>query len=151
MIEKLNNNDPDNAERIYSVFQDSYAIEAKILAVLDFPPLKRSIIDIQKSTTSFYGFCKDDFLMGVIEIEKLEKSTGICSLVVDPKFFRQGIANKLLKFAENLYNSETITVETGLANEPAIRLYQNSGFEVQNKWITTSGIPKISFVKVKAL
>jgi hypothetical protein len=40
MIERLQNNDLEVAEKIRSVFQLSYKVEAELLNAKDFPPLK---------------------------------------------------------------------------------------------------------------
>ena len=145
MIAKLNHKGITIAKKIHCVFQVSYAIESKLLDVKDFPPLKRSINDLQKSNTSFFGFWKDECLAAVIEIEKFETSIDICSLIVDPVYFRQGIATKLLRFARKYFNSETITVETALANKAAISLYKNFGFKELKQWQASGGIRKIKF------
>lgn len=146
MITKLDHRDLGVSKEIYIVFQISYKIEAKLLDVLDFPPLKRTIGNIQESNTEFFGYWVESNLAALIEIEKSNAGTHICSLVVDPLHFRQGIANKLLKFTVELSNSEIITVETGLANHPAINLYENFGFKMQGHWMTSVGIEKVKFL-----
>ncbi|MDO5980245.1 GNAT family N-acetyltransferase [Flavivirga spongiicola] len=147
MIRKLNHKKEQVSKDIYHVFQASYKIEAKLLQVKfqDFPPLKRTVNEFQDSTTNFYGFWKASKLAAVIEIDKVNNITDICSLVVHPLFFRQGIAKKLLEFAVELYNSEIIIVETGLANKPAIILYEKFGFVLQGKYMTSIGIEKVKF------
>lgn len=135
------------SKEIWRVFKASYRIEAALLQVKfeDFPPLKRTIKDFQNSITSFYGFFKDENLAAVIEIDLINNTTDICSLVVHPTYFRQGIAKKLLEFAIELHNTDVIIVETGLANKPAIALYEKMGFVLQKKYMTSIGIKKIQF------
>jgi len=151
MIKKLNHKDKETATKIYLVFQASYKIEAELLQVKldEFPPLKRKVGRFQDSTTNFYGFFKDSEIAAVIEIDFLNNTTDICSLVVHPLHFRQGIAKKLLDFAVKLYNSESVIVETGFANKPAITLYQNFGFVLQGKYMTLIGIEKVKFSLTK--
>lgn len=96
MIEKLKNSDIEVSKTIRSVFKLSYTIEAKLLNVSDFPPLKRPLESYINSNTVFFGYLKDGELAGVIEIEHTNKFTDIYSLVVNPNFFRQGIARKLM-------------------------------------------------------
>lgn len=43
MIEQLQNNKIEISNQIQSVFQLSYRVEAKLLNVTDFPPLKRPL------------------------------------------------------------------------------------------------------------
>lgn len=145
MIEKLQNNDMEIAKKIFSVFQVSYSVEAKLLNATNFPPLKRSLENYIKSGTEFFGFFKNKKLAGVIEIDKNKNSTHINSLVVDPKFFRQGIARKLMEFILNTIDSSLFIVETGLNNRPATELYKNFGFKEVKQWDTDHGVRKIKF------
>jgi len=119
------------------------------VADADFPPLKRTVSDFEQSLSLFFGFSKDNDLAAVVEIEKLGNAIDICSLVVDPGFFRQGIAQQLLQFVEDYDDSEMLVVETGEANLPAIALYERFGFEKQKQWVTSNGISKISLRKPK--
>ena len=149
MILKLNHKNPRTSEKIYAVFQVSYAIEAKILKVVDFPPLKRTITQFLNSKTLFYGYWKNKEIVGVIEIKNNNNSTHIQSLVVDPTYFRRGIASQLIRYLFNNYDSQLFTVETGLANEPAIKLYKSFGFIEIKQWNTHHGIRKIKLVLKK--
>jgi ribosomal protein S18 acetylase RimI-like enzyme len=145
MIKRLSHTDPSMAGLIYQVFQVSYAIEAGLLRSDDFPPLKRTVNDIQQSKTAFYGYWKREKLTGVIEIRSNQIKTHICSLTVDPDHFRQGIALELLEFAIKSYPSARYTVETGLKNAPAVSLYENFGFIRQKTYIADAGIEKVAF------
>lgn len=147
MIKKLNHKKVEISEQIYHVFQESYKIEAELLQVKyqDFPPLKRGVNNFQDSTTNFYGFFKANNLTAVIEIDKASNTTGICSLVVHPLYFRLGIAKKLINFSVELHNSEFIVVETGIANKPAIALYEKFGFTLKGKYMTSIGVEKVKF------
>jgi hypothetical protein len=59
MILTINQKDQKTAETIRSVFQASYAIEAKLLKATDFPPLKRTLKEYLESENAFYGFYKE--------------------------------------------------------------------------------------------
>ena len=145
MIEKLLNSDLITTKKIHSVFQSSYKIEAKLLNATDFPPLKRSLEDYLKSDNAFFGFLKNEVLAGVIEIIHTNSYTHIRSLVVDPLFFRQGIARKLMEHTLNNYNSNLFVVETGVENGPASKLYKKLGFIEVKQWDTDYGIRKVKF------
>jgi len=145
MIKILDHEKIDIAESIHSVFQISYAVEAKLLGVKDFPPLQRTVTNLLESKTSFFGFFLNEKLIAVIEIEPFPYVFHICSLVVDPNYFRQGIGSKLISFILNLLKGNTITVETGLANEPAITFYKSFGFNEVKQYDTDHGIRKIKF------
>ncbi|RAJ13672.1 acetyltransferase (GNAT) family protein [Arenibacter echinorum] len=149
MIEKIDHSEISNAEKIHAIFQVSYRIEAELLGVTDFPPLKRSIVDFLNSDTLFYVLWKEGILAAAVEIDLLENTLDICSLVVHPKYFRQGIAQKILLFLENYDDSATLIVETGWANAPAIALYKKFGFHETSQYINTGGIKKTCFSKTK--
>jgi len=148
MIKKLNNKDIVIAKKIRLVFQVSYAIEAKLLNATNFPPLNRTLNDFINCDTQFYGYWKNEALTAVVEIRDNQNSTLIQSLVVDPLYFRQGIAGKLINFVFENYNSKTFNVETGLANLPAIKLYERFGFSEVKQYDTDVGIRKIRFEKI---
>lgn len=145
MIEKLQNNNIEISKKIFSVFQLSYAVEAEILNATNFPPLKRPLENYIKSNTEFFGYFKNQNLAGVIEIDNSNNFTHINSLVVDPKFFRQGIARKLIEFVFETFDSHLFVVETGLENGPATKLYKNFGFKEVKQWDTDHGVRKVKF------
>ena len=145
MIERLKNNDLEISKKIRSVFQLSYKVEANILNATDFPPLKRSLENYLNSNTVFFGYLKNQELAGVIEIEHNNNFIYINSLVVDPGFFRQGIARKLMEYVINTFDSKLFVVETGLENGPATKLYKKFDFKEVKQWNTNHGIRKIKF------
>jgi ribosomal protein S18 acetylase RimI-like enzyme len=147
MIEKLKNNDLEIAKKIRAVFQVSYKIEAKLLNASDFPPLKRPLENYIGSKNDFYGYLRNNELAAVVEIHKTKNHTLIRSLVVDPYFFRQGIAGKLVQFVFDTYHTKLFIVETGVANGPATALYRKFGFIETMQWDTDYGIRKVKFEK----
>ena len=147
MIERLDNKNIFVAEKIRTVFQLSYAIEAKLLRAIDFPPLKRTISQFLNSNSEFYAYYLNQNIAGLIEIKNNQDLTHIQSLVVYPKYFRKGIGRKLVQFVLGTYKSIIFTVETGVDNYPAIKLYISLGFEEQNQWDTNHGIRKVKFKK----
>ena len=148
MIVKLQNADLATATKIRSVFQVSYAIEAEILKAVDFPPLKRPIEDYVNCSNQFFGFLKDDELAAVVEIIHNEEYTHIRSLVVDPAFFKQGIASKLMEFVLDTFDSSLFVVETGVDNGPASALYKKFHFKEVKQWDTEFGIRKVKFERI---
>ncbi|MFK7814527.1 MAG: GNAT family N-acetyltransferase [Maribacter sp.] len=147
MIQKLEHTNVITAEKIRVIFQASYAIEAALLKAIDFPPLQRSLANFLKSETNFFGYFQDDKLAAVIEIKSENNHTHIQSLVVDPEYFRQGIGEKLITFIFKIFNTSVYSVETGLANIPAIALYKKLGFTESKQWDTNHGVRKIQFIK----
>ncbi|QHI38458.1 hypothetical protein IMCC3317_38510 [Kordia antarctica] len=145
MIKKLQHTNIKTATDIRDVFQVSYAVEAKLLNATDFPPLKRPLENYINSNTTFFGYFKNTALAGVIEINHTTNFTHIQSLVVAPKFFRQGIGKSLIEFVFNIFDSKLFIVETGVENEPATKLYKKFGFKEVKQWNTDHGIRKIRF------
>ena len=146
MIQVLNHKDKQVAQAIRSIFQDSYPIEAKLLSAIDFPPLKRTLVEFLDSKNEFYGFYKGKNLAGVVEVKTETNNTHIQSLVVHPAYFRKGIGSALVQFVLDNYNTNTFTVETGLANEPAKDLYYGFHFRKVREYSTALGIRKIAFL-----
>ena len=109
------------------------------------PPLKRKLNEFLASETIFYGYRKTEFLAAVIEIKEGDDSIHIQSLVVDPAYFRKGLASELIQYVLQNHPSGIVTVETGLANEPAKQLYRSFGFTDTKEWDTDHGVRKIAF------
>ena len=147
MIQRLKHQEESIATQIYQVFQVSYAVEAEILKAVNFPPLKRQVAHFLTSQTEFYGFWKAKKLAAVMEIEMHEISVHIRSLVVDPDYFRQGIASQLITFAFAHFDTDTFTVETGVDNTPAVNLYKRFGFIETRQWDTDHGTRKVAFIR----
>ena len=130
------------------LFRVSYAVEADLLGVTDFPPLKRTLDSYIDSNNTFYGYFSGDVLAAATEIDEGPKSTHIQSLVVHPDYFRQGIGSALVTHIFKTYQSKVFTVETGAANDPATELYRKCGFNELYKYLTEHGIRKVRFEKV---
>ncbi len=144
MINKLNNLNEEVANQIFTVFQNSYKIEAQLIGTLNFPPLLRSAKDIENSKTLFYGFSENECLAAVIEIVIENKHLDINSLTVDPSYFRKGIANKLITYVLDKFDFSEAIVETAVVNLPAINLYKKHGFVEFKRWIPPHGIEKLA-------
>ncbi len=146
-IKPLKHTDKRVAQSIYNVFQRSYQIEAALIGVSDFPPLKRTADDISSAENQFYGLLVNDFLAGVaevaLELKQQQKTFHICSLVVDPSYFRQGIGSQLIEFLFQNFDCHDATVETAVVNLPAIELYKKHGFVEIKQWVPSHGIPKV--------
>ncbi|MBB1336840.1 MULTISPECIES: GNAT family N-acetyltransferase [Pseudoalteromonas] len=157
MTAKLDNANEAVAKQIYTTFQRSYKIEAELIGAQNFPPLSRTDTDIQNSQTLFYGLYVSESLAGVIELETNNSQLEINSLTVDPEYFRQGIANRLMHFVLNDFastapvNLSTIVVETAVVNEPAIKLYKKHGFVEFKRWTPEHGIEKLAMIKSRAV
>ncbi|MDC0008341.1 GNAT family N-acetyltransferase [bacterium] len=147
MIQRLDHKKTTIAENIYTVFQKSYAVEAKLLEAVDFPPLKRKPSSFKESENIFFGFYMDEYLAAVIELASPNNTIHVQSLVVLPQYFRLGIASSLLSFVLVSYPSKLFSVETGLKNIPAIELYKKFDFIETKQWDTDHGVRKVRFEK----
>ena len=146
MIQKIEHSKKSEAEEISRVFQVSYKIEAQLLGAKKFPPLSRTIISYKNSKNDFFGFYEHNNIVAVIEMKREQLSMHIQSLVVDPKYFRLGIASKLIRFVLNQYESNQFTVETGRDNAPARKLYERFGFRLVKTYTATEDIVKVRFM-----
>ncbi|XOV78859.1 MAG: GNAT family N-acetyltransferase [Aestuariibacter sp.] len=144
MINKLDNANKEVARKIYRVFQNAYQVEAQLIGTDSFPPLNRGVNDIVQSNTVFFGFSDGNSLAGVIETEFNAGHLDIHSLTVDPGYFRNGIAGKLISFVLTSFEITQATVETAVVNAPAIQLYQKHGFVKVKTFTPTHGIEKIA-------
>ena len=147
MIKKLDHRSIAVSKKIRAIFQESYAVEAKLLQAKIFPPLQREIDGFLHSDTEFFGYYKNREMVAVIELKRDKESTHIQSLVVAPKFFKQGIAQGLISYLFDASNSMVYTVETGAANLPAIGLYKKNGFVEIGHYNADFDIKKVRFEK----
>ena len=117
------------AEQIYRVMQAAYTVEAELLGVTDFFPLRRTVSDILSSPNRFFCICEGEALLGVCELEDGDDGT-VClsSLVVHPDAFRRGVASALLAHVLAISVGRVMVVSTAVQNEPAVRLYQKYRF-----------------------
>lgn len=145
MIQKLDHTNLAIATKMRVVFQESYAVEAALLNAINFPPLQRPLESYIKSTTTFFGYHNNDEIVGIIEVSSKQKITHINSLVVSPHFFRKGIGRELVDYILQNFSSKVFTVETGLENIPASKLYTSLGFKEVSQWDTDHGVRKIRF------
>ena len=144
MIKILDNSAPEVAKQIYNIFQNSYKIEAQLIGILDFPPLSRSVKNIENSKNTFYGFYEGEWLAAILEITFEDKCLGIDSLTVAPNHFRKGIANKLISYVLTVNDFSQAIIETAVVNIPAIKLYKKHGFVEFKRWTPSHGIEKLA-------
>ena len=148
MIELLDHSSGNVANQIYDVFQLSYKVEARLVGVEDFPPLRRSAANIQSSSSHFLGQRIGINLAAVIEYTHGGEALSIDSVVVHPQYFRRGLASELLQYLLAKYQWQNACVETAAANIPALVLYQKLGFSESKRWKTADGIDKVHLMRL---
>jgi ribosomal protein S18 acetylase RimI-like enzyme len=131
------------AIQIHEVFQRSYKVEASLLGIDDFPPLRRNASLIQSSDSQFLGQRIGGDLAAVLEFTESGKDLSIDSLVVHPQYFRRGLASQLLQSILARDSWRYAYVDTAAANNPALQLYRKFGFSESKRWTTADGIEKV--------
>jgi GNAT superfamily N-acetyltransferase len=136
----------DLAAEIHRVMMAAYEVEAGLLGVSDFFPLRRTVEYILAAKSLFFGAFSENRLAAVAEIEAGVDPVNIASLVVAPDHFRKGLATFLLQFVLTLYQDHDLTVSTGVLNRPALLLYEKLGFREHRRWSTSDGIPMVTLL-----
>lgn len=68
-------------------------------------------------------------------LEKTKKKNyHICSIGVDKKFQRRGIATKLIQYIKARYKKYTISLNVHTGNKKALECYKKNGFCIQKKY-----------------
>ena len=134
MIRSLNQKKSATAEQILNLSLQAYRIESDLIGGFDIPPLHETLDEIQTSKSRFYGCYREALLAGVIELDG-EAEVTINRLVVNPQFFKQGVATELLDYAKR--TAGRLSVSTASGNLPAVNLYLKSGFYL----VSTRDVP----------
>jgi len=130
MIRAIDITDMNQVLELLMLQQLSYRVEADRIGFEEIPPLWDTPKSIQESGERFFGFYEEDRLAGAVAVKQSAKEFVICRMMVHPEYFRRGIANRLLLFAEQLAMPGTpIKVSTGTKNDPAVMLYTKHGYE----------------------
>ena len=145
MIALIKHKQQDKALDIRRVFQVSYKIEAELLGAMNFPPLSRPLDEFYNCPNDFIGYYEDNKLVAVVEMKNEVSNMHIQSLVVDPDYFRKGIARKLITFVLDHYHTNQFTVETGRDNIPARKLYEGFEFELEKTYTAAENIIKVRY------
>jgi ribosomal protein S18 acetylase RimI-like enzyme len=148
-VELLNHRDREVAQRIHVIQMVAYEHEAHMLGVTNFPPLRRTVEDIERSADRFFGARLESIWAGAIAIAEVELGgeLEISSLVVLPEFHRRGIGRALLVAITSSFGDHTLTVSTGALNQPALELYAGFGFVEIRRYLSEDGA--IALVKLR--
>jgi ribosomal protein S18 acetylase RimI-like enzyme len=131
-IRAIERNNPNEWMRLHQLQQDAYRVEAQWLGVdpETFFPVRESLDSLMKTSDDCLAAVKAGSIVGAIYFERQKSSILISKLVVDPRFFRLGIAKALLQACLELHPREEFQVGTGARNLPAIRLYESFRFQI---------------------
>lgn len=136
------------ARALLAVQVAAYAIEAEILDYPQLPPLFETIDDLRSSGERFLVAFDGGELVGATSVAVTEEALDICRMVVSPTHMRRGIATRLLEAVEAMRDGRgSITVSTGEANLPAIRLYERAGFAIVTRRALPDGLRLVGLAK----
>lgn len=146
-IRELNHQDIGIASQLSEIMQLAYQEEAQLIGAENFPPLRRTETDIQRSSGTFFA-CEDKGeTVGAIELEINGDGVQIASLVVHPQKTRRGFGAKLVEHALELAKDRTVLVQTARDNNIAIGLYEKLGFELVRQFSTDEGYELVELIK----
>lgn len=141
MIRQLDLDDLHEVLEVLYLQQKAYRVEAELIGFEEIPPLMDTPQSIKQSRETFFGCFRNDKLAGAVACKQEAKELIISRMMVDPAYFRQGIASRLLQHVENLaLPGMRLQVSTGIRNIPAIRLYEKHGFEAYREMEIAPGI-----------
>lgn len=136
------------AVHVLQLQYEAYQMEAELIGSSEIPLLKETLDQLQASDEIFIGYYKHGILVAVLAYKVADREIDIHRMMVNPKYFRRGIARKLLEYLEQIeLDVQTFIVATGAENKPAIRLYQELDYVYVNETVVTSGIRIVHFKK----
>jgi ribosomal protein S18 acetylase RimI-like enzyme len=123
--------DVEVARRVLEIQRAAYAVESGLVGYDTVPPLHESLAELQAQPLIFLGASCDRALAGVLGYRRDGATVDIDRLVVDPPFFRRGLATKLMReLLVRERDASRFSVSTGAGNHPAVNLYERFGFRV---------------------
>jgi ribosomal protein S18 acetylase RimI-like enzyme len=151
-IRRLDITDIAEATRVLALQHASYRVEAELIGRNDIPPLHEEISDLQSSGETFFGAFVGCHLSGVVAYKVIGDTLDLHRVMVDPQFFRLGIARKLVAFVE-LFEPRALrsVVTTGRDNTPARRLYERMDYTQTGQHEVARGFWIVAFEKRRAI
>jgi putative acetyltransferase len=110
-------------QQILTVWEKSVLATHDFLTPTDFEEIKELVSNINFNDFQVFCLTNENLVLGFIGVadKKVEM------LFLDPKYFGQGLGQKLLNFAVNELNADKVDVNE--QNTKAIKFYQKFGFE----------------------
>jgi ribosomal protein S18 acetylase RimI-like enzyme len=129
VIKPLDVKDPPTIGRVLSLQRAAYAVEAELIGFDGIPPLHDNPETLLACHETFYGCFTGGELAGLIAFTLDTGTLDVCRMAVCPRFFRRGVASRLLEFVEAVPGIDRMVVSTGKGNDPAVSLYLKHGFK----------------------
>lgn len=110
-------------EQVLSIWEQSVLSTHDFLTQSDLEEIKLLVGSINFNDLEVFCLTNDDLVLGFIGVadQKIEM------LFLDPKYFGQGLGQKLLSFAVSELNADKLDVNE--QNIKALKFYQKFGFE----------------------
>ena len=110
-------------QQVLTIWEKSVLATHNFLTSTDFEEIKELVSGINFNAFQVFCLTKEDLVLGFIGVadKKVEM------LFIDPKYFGQGLGQKLLSFAVTELNADKLDVNE--QNEKALKFYQKFGFE----------------------
>ncbi|HSI47582.1 MAG TPA: GNAT family N-acetyltransferase [Ideonella sp.] len=149
-VQPLDLQQPALAQALHRIWLAAYAQEATLLglAPAQFPPLQKTVADLQASGWQFFGVMQGDTLAAAAALgDEEDGALRLNALVVSPACQRRGLGRQLV--AEALRRTapgRLLRVGTGAANQPALALYEGMGFTLEAR--LSVGSPPVEFVRL---
>lgn len=110
-------------QQVLTIWEKSVLATHDFLTSTDFEEIKELVSNINFNDFQVFCLIKENLILGFIGVanKKVEM------LFLDPKYFGQGLGQKLLNFAVKELNADKLDVNE--QNEKALKFYQKFGFE----------------------
>jgi GNAT superfamily N-acetyltransferase len=121
----------DTVHQIWRLQQVAYRLEAQRIGFNEIPPLLDTYESLSQCGETFFGVMDEDGeLLGAIAvISEAAGTMTITRMMVQPAYFRKGIAGELIQYVLDLHvDTPLFIVSTGTRNDPAFALYLKYGF-----------------------
>ena len=122
MIRKANIYDIPRMNELGSLLEENFS---KVYSISEM---------LEDNISKVFVYEKDDQVVGFILATDLQETCDILSVVVDPNYRRMKVASNLIDYliSDLDENLKLITLEVSTKNTPALKLYDQFGFEVVN-------------------
>ena len=94
---RLDLTDDELAARLLAIQRAAYRVEADLISSDAIPQLHESLDELQAAAETWHGLFVDTTVAGAISHRVVDGVVDIHRLVVDPVFFRRGIARRLVE------------------------------------------------------
>jgi ribosomal protein S18 acetylase RimI-like enzyme len=129
-VRVLDQHDPATAARIVAVQHAAYRVEADLIGFDGIPPLHDDVDAVALLELMLLGVIEEGEIAALIGYRRLGPRVDIDRLAVHPRFFRRGLARRLIAAVHRREADAThFDVSTGRDNALALALYRAMGYQ----------------------